>query len=183
MDASELEGLLYNMLSEEPFTNHIFDMIDERDGYNISDYVSHYFDITILETWTCLSCNAKNQILNDDSFIFSLEEISQKVKKMRPISHEKKTHLGKLCYHDRFDGQFFLWKTELSDIICEEFSNSSGLICAENFGKKKSVLKSPIQLRISLQRSNFNYEKNELSKKNKSSLPVQYSMSFPDEHH
>ena len=28
MDASELEGLLYTMLSEEPFTNHRLDMTD-----------------------------------------------------------------------------------------------------------------------------------------------------------
>ena len=28
MDASELEGLLYTMLSEEPFANHKFDMTD-----------------------------------------------------------------------------------------------------------------------------------------------------------
>ena len=50
MDASEFEGLLYNMLSEEPFANHIFDMTDEKDDYTISDYVSHYFGISIGET-------------------------------------------------------------------------------------------------------------------------------------
>ena len=46
---------------------------------------------------------------------------------------------------------------------------------------EKSVLKSPMQLRISLQRSNFDYEKNEFCKnKTKTALPVQYSMSFID---
>ena len=40
-----------------------------------------------------------------------------------------------------------------------------------------------MQLRISLQRSNFNYEKNEYCKtKTKIFLPAQYSMSFPDKH-
>ena len=31
MDASEFEGLLYNMLSEEPFANHRLDMTDENE--------------------------------------------------------------------------------------------------------------------------------------------------------
>ena len=58
MDAIEFEGLLYNMLSEEPFANHRLDITDEKDDYTISDYVSHYFGITIGETWTCLTCHA-----------------------------------------------------------------------------------------------------------------------------
>ena len=65
------------MLSEEPFANHIIDMTYEKDDYTISDYVSHYFCITIGETWTCLTFHAKkSKVLNDDSFIFPLEEIS-----------------------------------------------------------------------------------------------------------
>ena len=36
MDASEFEGLLYNMLSEEPFANHRLDITDENEDYNIS---------------------------------------------------------------------------------------------------------------------------------------------------
>ena len=39
----------------------------------------------------------KSKVLNDDLFIFPLEEISQKGKRMRPISHEKMTNLGKSC--------------------------------------------------------------------------------------
>ena len=31
MDASEFEGLFYNMLSEEPFANHRLDMTDENE--------------------------------------------------------------------------------------------------------------------------------------------------------
>ena len=62
MDASEVEGLLYNMLSEEPFANHRIDMKYEKDDYTISDYVSHFFGITIGETLTCLTCHAKKSI-------------------------------------------------------------------------------------------------------------------------
>ena len=47
MDASEFEGLLYNMLFEEPFANHRIDMTDENDDYTISDCVSRHFGITI----------------------------------------------------------------------------------------------------------------------------------------
>ena len=47
MDASEFEGLLYNMLSEEPFANHRLDMIDVNEEYKISDYVSQNFAVTI----------------------------------------------------------------------------------------------------------------------------------------
>ena len=99
MDVSEFEGLLYNMLSEEPFANHRLDMTDESYDYTISDYVSQNFGITIGETWTGLTCHAKTppKRFNDFSFIFPLEEISQKGKIMRPISHEKMTHLGKSC--------------------------------------------------------------------------------------
>ena len=59
MYESEFEGLLYNMLSEEPFSNHRLDMTYEKDDYTISDYVSHYFGIKIGETWICLTCHAK----------------------------------------------------------------------------------------------------------------------------
>ena len=60
MDAIEFEVLLYNILYEKHFANHRLYMTDEKYDYNISDYVSHHFDITIGETWTCITCNAKN---------------------------------------------------------------------------------------------------------------------------
>ena len=47
MDVGEFEGFLYNMLSEEPFKNHRFDMTDENNDYTIYDYVSQHFGITI----------------------------------------------------------------------------------------------------------------------------------------
>ena len=50
MDASEFEGLLYTILSEEPFANHRLDMTDGNEEYTISDYVSQHFSITIGET-------------------------------------------------------------------------------------------------------------------------------------
>ena len=57
MDASEFEGLLYTMLSEEPFANHRLDMTDGNEEYTIYDYVSQNSAITIGETWTCLTFN------------------------------------------------------------------------------------------------------------------------------
>ena len=58
MDASKVEGLLYTMLSKEPFENHRLDMTDENEEYTISYYVYQHFAITIGETWTCLTCRA-----------------------------------------------------------------------------------------------------------------------------
>ena len=43
MGAGESEGLLYNMLSEEPFKNQIFHMTEETDDYTISNYVNNNF--------------------------------------------------------------------------------------------------------------------------------------------
>ena len=59
MDAGEFEVSLYNMLLEEPFAIHRFDMTDEKNNYTISDYVSQNFGITIGETWVCLTCHAE----------------------------------------------------------------------------------------------------------------------------
>ena len=36
MDASEFEGMLYTMFSEEPFANHILDMTDGNEESTIS---------------------------------------------------------------------------------------------------------------------------------------------------
>ena len=76
-NACEFEGLLYNMLSEEPFVNHRLDMTDENEEYTISDCVSQHYTITIGETWTCLTCHATKspKILKDFAFILPLEEI------------------------------------------------------------------------------------------------------------
>ena len=76
MDAGEFDGLLYNILSEEPFKNQLFLMTEETDYYTISDYVSQYFGMLIGETWTCITCHTTppppTQILKYDSFILPL---------------------------------------------------------------------------------------------------------------
>ena len=83
MDASELEGLLYTMLSEEPFANHRIDMTNENEEYTISDYLSQNFAITIEETMAWLNFHATKspKIFKDFTFILTLEEISKKGKK------------------------------------------------------------------------------------------------------
>ena len=83
MDASEFKELLYNMLSEEPFLNHILGMTDENEEYTISDYVSEISFITIGETWTCITCRDTKspKILKDFAFIFPLEDMTKKDKK------------------------------------------------------------------------------------------------------
>ena len=84
---------------------------------------------------------------------------------MRPISHEKKTNLGKSCVTMTDLMEKFNEKTELSDVLCEECSKSSGLISKANSEIKQSVLKSPMQLITSLQMSNFNYEEKRIMQK------------------
>ena len=118
MDASEFEGLLYNMLSEERFANPGLDMTDENDDYTISDYVSQHFGITIGETMTCLTCHATKypNIFIDFSCILPLEEMSQR-EKMRSTSHEKMTNLGKSCVTMTDLMDKFYETAELSDVI------------------------------------------------------------------
>ena len=76
----------------------------------------------------------------------------------------------------------FYEETELSDVICDNCIKSSITTRKSNF-EKNIVLKSPMQLIISLQRSHYNVENNIFCKnKTKIALPAQYSMSFPDKH-
>ena len=79
MDASEFEGMLYTMLSEEPFANHILDMTDVNEESTISDYVSQNFAIIIGDTWTCLTCETQRspKISKDLSLIIYLEQKSE----------------------------------------------------------------------------------------------------------
>ena len=89
MDASGFEGMVYTILSEEPFANHRLDMTDGNEEYTISDYVSQNFAIKIGETWTCLTCKTKKspKIFKNFAFILPLEQISKKGKNTRKISH------------------------------------------------------------------------------------------------
>ena len=43
MDASEFQGMLYTMLSEEPFANHILGMTDGNEESTIYDYLFQIF--------------------------------------------------------------------------------------------------------------------------------------------
>ena len=152
MDASEFEGLLYTMLSEEPFANHRLDMTDGNEEYTISEYVSQNFPIKIGETWACLTCNTTKspKIFKNFSFILPLEKISKKGKNTRKISHEKNNHLGKSCVTMTDLMDKFSETNELSDVICDNCTKSSLTTRKSNFEKKKTVLKSPMQPRISL---------------------------------
>ena len=58
-----------------------------------------------------------------------------KKKKLRPISHEKKTHLGKSCVTMTDLMVKFYENNQLSDFICEECSKSSGKTGKVNFEK------------------------------------------------
>ena len=180
MVASVFEWMLYTMLSEEPFVNHRLDMTDENEEYAISDYMSQNFAITIGETWTFLTCKIPKspKIFMDLSFILSLEQMSKKGKNTRIISHEKKTHLWKSCV-TMIDMMVIFYETkELSHVICDTCTKSSVTIKKYNFEKKQSVLKAPMQLRISLQRSHYN-EENDTFCKNKTKNPFQHNIPCP----
>ena len=60
MDAGEFDGLLYTILSEEPFNNQRFHLKEETDDYTICNYVSQHFGMLIEETIICLTCHEKN---------------------------------------------------------------------------------------------------------------------------
>ena len=63
---------------------------------------------------------------------------------------------------------------ELSDVICDECSNASGTEQKSNFETKKSVVTAPMQLRISLQRTEYNVETDSFCKnKTKIALAAQ----------
>ena len=55
MNTSDFEEMIYTMLSEEPFAQHILDMTDGNEESTRSDYLSQNFSITIGETCPCFS--------------------------------------------------------------------------------------------------------------------------------
>ena len=59
IDADIFEGLLYTILSEEPYNNQRIHQKEENDDYTISDYVSQNFGMLIGETMTCLFYTAR----------------------------------------------------------------------------------------------------------------------------
>ena len=69
----------------------------------------------------------------------------------------------------------FYETNELSDVICNTCTNASGTEQKSNFETKQSVVKAPMQLRMSLQRSHYNVENDTLCKnKTKIALPSQF---------
>ena len=93
------------------------------------------------------------------------------------------THLPKNCVTMNEFMDKFYEKNELSHAICEECSKMSGKISRANFEKHQSVLKPSMILRIFLQRSEYNVERDEYWKnRTQFSLPSQYSKSFSDIH-
>ena len=97
-------------------------MTNEKDDYTIYDYVSQNFGIQIGEICTCLTCHAKNQTIKIRLIYYAIGRNITERKKLRPISHGKNTHLGKSCVTMTYFMVKFYEKTELSDVICEEFS-------------------------------------------------------------
>ena len=148
------------MLSEELFTHHILDDPDGNEVITISDYLSQNFSVTIGETWTCLTCESiiSPKIAKNISFILLSEQSFEYTKKVRRISHEKKTHLGKSCVTMNDLMSKFYESNELSDVICDECSKVSGTEQKSNFETKQSIVSASIQLRISLQRTEYNWE-------------------------
>ena len=92
MDASEFEGMIFNMLSEEPFTHHKLDDPDGNEVITISDYFSQHFSVTIGETSTCSTCRSSRspRITKNISFSISLNQSFECPKMVRRISHEKR---------------------------------------------------------------------------------------------
>ena len=74
------------------------------------------------------------------------------------------THLAKNCVtmYELMDK--FYENTELSDVICEEYSKLSGKISKSNLKKHQSLLNPLMDIRIFLQRSECKFERNESAK-------------------
>ena len=97
-----------------------------------------------------------------------------KGKKTRKTSHEKNTHLGKSCVTMTYLMDKLYETNDLSDVICNTCTKSSGTIKKSNFETKQSVLKAPMKLGISLQRSHYNV-KNDTFCKNKTKIALSSS--------
>ena len=111
-----------------------------------------------------------------------MEQNFEYTKKARRISHEKKTYLGKSCVTMNDLMSKFYETNELSDVICDECSKVSGTEQKSNFEKNQSILSAPMQLRISLQRTEYNWETEiYIKNKNKITLSAEYSLYRPND--
>ena len=70
-----------------------------------------------------------------------------------------------------------LYKAELSGVICEECSSLSGKISKVDFEKYRSVLKPPMNIRIFLQISKYDFERYKYCK-NKTKFLFQKNIPF-----
>ena len=59
-----------------------------------------------------------------------------------PISHDKNNHLAKTCVTMKYLMVEFYWKTKLSDVISDEYSNLSGEATKPNFVKTSVSIKT-----------------------------------------
>ena len=76
----------------------------------------------------------------------------------------------------------FYETNELIDVICNECSNASGTEEIYSFETKQSVVTAPMQLKISLQRTEYNVETDNFCKnKTKIALAAQYFLSCPND--
>ena len=66
--------------------------------------------------------------------------------------------MGKRCVTMKDLMNKFYETNELSDVICDTCTNASGTEQKSNFETKQSVVTAPMQLRISLKRTEYNVE-------------------------
>ena len=79
-------------------------------------------------------------------------------KQLRYISHDKMAHLANNCVTMNEFMDNFYENNELSDVICEHCYKLGGKISKANLKKHQSVLKTPMNIRIFLQGSDYNVE-------------------------
>ena len=70
-------------------------------------------------------------------------------------------HLANHCVTMNELIDIFYEKNEPSDVICEGCSKLSGKFSKSTFEKHQSVLKPPMNLRIFLQRPEYNFKRDE----------------------
>ena len=85
-------------LVKHPFKNQIINIKNNKDDWNISDFLSRYFGMKIGKIMTCLSChqNKSHKILKDDYFIILLDIITLN-NKQAPFCRDKMTYLAMNC--------------------------------------------------------------------------------------
>ena len=111
---------------------------------------------------TCRSChqNKLPKVIKYDYFIMLLGRIILKNKRT-PICYDKMTHLTISCVTMKELLDKFHETIELSDVLCEYCSSINSKISNSRFEKYQSVLSPSLQLRIFLQISKCNGERDD----------------------